>query len=517
MPFKYLENINHIWEFREAKRDVLKAQRRLLFNILEKNKNTVYGKRYGFKKIRSLADFQKNVPVISFEDISHLVERIKRGEKNILTKDKVIYFATTSGSTNKPKLIPVTRQRIVSFKKELSLWSFKFLRMFPEVLKGKLLYFAGPYDEGRTQAGIMYGSISGFLAYRSSWFVKRKLVVPPRLYNELDFDKKIREIAKLAIRSKVTQLGFAFPIEVLLFFDFIKKNKKSLIAAIRDEGHWFKARILEKKEFTPQALWPKLRVINCIKSQQNKYYIDEIEALLPDVLINDPGIYSSEGRLSLCISPGSLEGLLPVTINFFEFKEIGSDKILLADEVKIGEKYEVIMTTREGLYRYAMGDVVEIAGFKDSIPLIKFYERTNYLNIAGELAHENVLIDSMDEVLDHFNVSLRAFTFMPLAHTSNSKSKYNVLIEPRGNFTEDFAKRFIKKLDGALKKNIRDYKQMREEFGRIGFPVLSVAKKGCFDNFDKKRLSSGGQQKPVIIAKDFNFINNFDLEFQIKS
>jgi hypothetical protein len=515
MPFKYLENVSHIWEFREAKKDVLKAQERLLLGIVKKNKNTVYGKKYGFSKIKSIGDFQKRVPIISYEDIIPLIERIKLGEKNVLTKDKVVFFATTSGTTKKAKLIPITPQRIISFKKELSLWSFKFLRTFPKVLKGKLLYFAGPYEEGRTSAGIMYGSISGYLVYKSSWFVKRKLVVPPRLYNEFDFDRKIKEIAKLSIRSNVTQLGFAFPVEVLMFLDYVEKNKDLLLKEIKDEGHWFKARILAKKRFKPKYLWPDLTVVNCIKSHQNRPYIEELEKRLPGVLINDPGIYSSEGRISLCLKPGAEAGILPATINFFEFKEQGFDKVLLASDLEVGRKYEVILTTAEGLYRYEMGDVVEVVGFRDSIPLIKFYERSNFLNIAGELAHEKVLIDSMEEVLSDFNLKLRGFTFMPFISTS-TKPCYNILIEPIKPLDKVLAKKFIKALDAQIQKNINDYMQMRNEFGRIGFPRLSIAKKGGYDAFDKSRMSRGGQQKPIVLSKDADFINNFDIVLEIK-
>ncbi len=516
MPFKYLENVSHIWEFREARRDVFKAQERLLLNIVKQNKNTVYGKKYKFNKIKSIGDFQKRVPIISYEDILPFIERMKEGEQNILTKDKVVFFATTSGTTKKAKLIPITRQRIVSFKKELSLWSFKFLRTFPRVLKGKLLYFAGPYDEGKTSAGIMYGSISGYLAYKSSWFVKRKLVVPPKIYNIMDFDRKIHEVSKLAIKSNVTQLGFAFPVEVLMFLDYIKKNKDSLIEDIKKEGHWFKARLLAKKKFTPKSLWPDLTVVNCIKSQQNMPYVRAIERRLPGVLINDPGIYSSEGRISLCLLPGAEAGILPATINFFEFKEQGSNNLLLASDLVIGRRYEVILTTAEGLYRYEMGDVVEVVGFKDKIPLIKFFERSNFLNIAGELAHEKVLIECVEEVLAKFDFNLRAFTFMPYKSSEGVKPKYNILVEPVGLISKPVAKKLVSEFDKSLQLNINDYMQMRNEFGRIDFPVLSVASQGAFDKFDKSRMSRGGQQKPVIIAKDADFIDNFELDFVLK-
>ena len=516
MQFKYLENINHVFEFKEARRNVKKAQEKLLLNIIKRNKDTVYGAKHNFRNIKNIKDYQQKVPIINYEDIEEYVELQKKGAQNVLTKDKVIFFATTSGTTKKPKLIPITKQRALSFRKELSLWSFKFLRKYPKVMTGKLLYFAGPYEEGRTEAGIMYGSISGYLAHKTPWYGKRKLAFSPKLYNEFDFDKKIKKIAKIAIKTNITQIGFAFPVEVLMFFDYIEKNKQELIQEIKKEGHWLKARILEKKEFKPKTLWPNLQVINCIKSKQNKPYLDALEKRVPGVLINDPGIYSSEGRISLCLKPGAEAGILPVTINFFEFKDVETGKILIANQLKKGKRYEVIITTAEGLYRYEMNDVVEVTDFKDTIPLIKFYERTNYLNIAGELAHEKVLIETMEETQKQTKKELRGYTFMPYKAKEKQKPRYNVMIEPKKKMKKEEAQLFLDVLEKNLQKNIQDYRQMRNEFGRIAKPVLTIIKKGQLDAFDKKRMTRGGQQKPIIIAKDPEFQEKFETESQIK-
>lgn len=516
MEFKYLENINHIFEFKEARKNVHKSQDKLLLSIIRKNENTAYGTKHDFKSIKTIKDYQKKVPIITYDDIEPYVEMLKNGAQNILTKDKVIYFATTSGTTKKAKLIPITKQRTILFRKELSLWSFKFLRTYPQVLQGKLLYFAGPYDEGRTNAGIMYGSISGYLAHKTPFFAKRKLAIPPKLYNEMNFDEKMKKFAKIAIKTNITQIGFAFPVEVLMFFDYIEKHKQELIQEIRKDGRWLKAKLLSKKEFTPLELWPNLTVINCIKSAQNKPYIDALQKRVPGVTINDPGIYSSEGRISLCLKPGAEAGILPVTLNFFEFRDVETNKILLAKNLKKGKKYEVIITTPEGLYRYEMNDVIEVVDFKDTIPLIKFYERANYLNIAGELAHEKVLIETMEETLQELNTKLRGYTFMPYISSEKEKPRYNIMIEPEKNMDDAKAKKFLQTLEKNLQKNIQDYRQMRNEFGRIQKPILSILKKGQYDSFDKKRMSKGGQQKPIIIAKDAEFIKKFQTQKQIK-
>jgi hypothetical protein len=512
----YLAKVNHyFFEFKEARKNANKTQEMLLLSLIKKNKNTLYGKKYGFDKISSVKDFQEKVPIIEYEDLHEYIDLLKKGTQNVLTKDKVIFFATTSGTTKKTKLIPVTKQRRITFRKELYLWSFNFLKKFPLILQGKLLYFAGPYNEGKTEANIMYGSISGYLAHKTPWYAKQKLAIPTKLYNEQDFDKKMFQISKIAVKSNITQIGFAFPVEVIMFFDYLKKNKEKLIQEIKKENPW-KARILQNKEFVPEKLWPNLKVINCIKSEQNRPYIEALQKKLPFVLINDPGIYSSEGRISLCLKPGAEAGIVPVTINFFEFRDVETNKILLAGNLEKGKKYDVILTNQEGLYRYEMNDVVEVQDFKETIPLIKFYERKNYMNIAGELAHERVLMETMQETLQELKMKIRGYTFAPSEIKHNQKPRYNIIIEPLNSMKKDQAVIFLKKIEENLQKNISDYRQMRNEFGRIMKPELTILKKGEYDAFDKKRMSRGGQQKPIIISKEADFVKNFKIDSQYK-
>ena len=51
-----------------------------LFSILKRNRDTAYGRRYGFASIRSVADYQRRLPVITYEDIRLDVERMAAGE-----------------------------------------------------------------------------------------------------------------------------------------------------------------------------------------------------------------------------------------------------------------------------------------------------------------------------------------------------------------------------------------------------------------------------------------------------
>ncbi len=503
--------------FAQAKKNVNAFQEKLLLSILKKNKNTQYGKKHSFDKITSLKEYQEKIPLTTYEDILPYITKIENGQQNILTKDKVIFFATTSGTTKKTKLIPVTKQRMISFKNELSLFGLKFLRATPKkVLAGKLLYFAGPYEEFKTSSGIQCGSISGYFVKNLPLLLQQKLALPSKIYNEMDFEKKQKEIALTALRKNITQIGFAFPVEILMFFDYLKNNKEDLLKELEKRGHRKQVKKLKKINFTPQKLWPNLLIIHCITSAPNKPYLEKIKEQLPHIQINDPGIFASEGNISMRFEQGKPYGILPATTNVYEFIDTSTKKIHLAGDLKENQTYEVIMTTQEGLYRYKVGDIIKIVGFEKTIPLIEFYQRENYLNIAGELAYEKILIETMQESLKENNLELRAYTFTPYKFIEGKKPRYNILIEPYEKLSSQQAKNLLETIEKNLQENISDYKQMRREFGRLNSPILSIIKKGSYDSFDKKRLMKGGQQKTITISTLPEFIDHFTLEEEIQ-
>jgi hypothetical protein len=521
--FNLHKNIRGVVEFRESTKHLERVQQRVLLRIIKKNKNTAYGRKYNFSSINSIKDYQRNVPVINYEDLQQYIEKIKSGEQNILTKDRVIFFATTSGTTKKVKLIPITNERKRIFRTELLLWSSFFLRKNKQILDGKMLYFAGPYQEFYTNAKIPCGSISGYLAHKTPWFVKKKLVVPPKTYNIMDFEEKTRKIAIYALQSNVTQMGFASPIEAILFFDYLEQNKEELISELKKKRGGVRARKLEQmKNFRPIDIWPNLRLINCIKSKSNQMYLDVLRHKIGkrNIKIRDPGIYSSEGRISLCVDDNDkASGVISANENFFEFLEQKNGKCIgspiPAYNVKKGKDYLVIMTTPEGLYRYNIGDVVRVTGFRGEIPLVEFRNRDNFLNIAGELAHENILIESMQLALKRSNLTARGFTFLPLVCPTR-KPRYEVLVEIKSNSKDGPSALLEKKLrleiDKALQENISDYKQMRNEFGRLDPPILTILKNGSYDAFERKRVTRGGQPKPIYMSKDSKFKENFKIE-----
>ena len=94
--------------FEEATKDPMESQRNALLEYLTRNEKTLYGQEHKFCDITTIDEYQKKVPLNDYESIEPYINRMKNGEKNVLTIDKPILFGVTSGTTGRQKFIPVT-------------------------------------------------------------------------------------------------------------------------------------------------------------------------------------------------------------------------------------------------------------------------------------------------------------------------------------------------------------------------------------------------------------------------
>ena len=91
--------------------------RDLLMRIVRDNENTEYGKKYGFSEIRSVEDYKKKVPFSKYDDYAEAIERMTRGEENLITAYPIIHYAKTSGSVDNPKNIPLSDRTMKAYMK----------------------------------------------------------------------------------------------------------------------------------------------------------------------------------------------------------------------------------------------------------------------------------------------------------------------------------------------------------------------------------------------------------------
>ena len=121
-------------EILEEFKNPMEVNSNLLFKILEDNKDTEYGKKYHFADIHTVEDYQRLVPVITYDDIGSYTERMADGEKNVLTAYPLDHMNTTAGTTGSYKMIPFTSELAKSFVRYNKHWI--------DALKGEELHFS---------------------------------------------------------------------------------------------------------------------------------------------------------------------------------------------------------------------------------------------------------------------------------------------------------------------------------------------------------------------------------------
>jgi hypothetical protein len=524
--------------FQKALKDPVGTQHRLLLSILQRNQDTEYGKAFDFASLKSLKDYQGNVPIIDYEDIRSRIDRMTRGERNVLTAETPVLFAQTSGTTGDPKYIPVTP---TCQKGGVTPTWLHFARKdHPKMFDGKIITIVSQAIEGHTPSGIPFGSTSGMVIRELPGIVQSAYAVPYEVYEVADYEAKYYALLRFGVASNVTMLGTANPSSVVKLAEMTDRLADTLIRDIRDGtlSRDFEIdpkirTVLEQKlradparanqldqmrarrggHLLPADYWPGMALIGCWKGGTVSSYIERFpEWYDPDGKsmppIRDMGYLASEARMSIPITDHGAGGVLTIHINVFEFvpaEDIDSRpgdpdswNFLGIDGIKVGQEYYIFITTSGGLYRYDMNDVVEIVGNHQGAPLVVFRRKGRGMtNLTGEKLSVNQLITAVANASKESGLDASHFKAEP----DGENSRYVFKIEFAEIPTADAAKKFLDALDCSLSELNIEWQGKRGS-GRLKNPVLHVMQPGWYDRGKQKLVASGKrlfQAKTIIL------------------
>ena len=232
IPLAKYFRVANIFEYQT--KNLLETQEQVLLSKLRKNSETEYGKRYHFSEIKNPKEFQRNVPIITYDDISKDVERIKNGEQNILTSQNPIGFVTTSGTTDKPKFIPITKDFLDEYINSWNLWIFHMVSDHPKMPLGKVLSIVSPSLEGYTKSRIPYGAMTGLSLNHQSLISKMFYGVNPKIFsNENTFARQYTSL-RISLEKNITMINTANPSTIKMICEMGNELKYSLIKDIHD-------------------------------------------------------------------------------------------------------------------------------------------------------------------------------------------------------------------------------------------------------------------------------------------
>src|SRR6185436_8727593 len=120
-------------------------QERIFKKLVDRAAGTAFGKDHKFSSIHNYDDFKKEVPVRDYEDLKIYIDRLLKGERDVLWPGKPLYLSKTSGTTSGIKYIPITADSMpnhIDSTRNAMLCYIAETR-HADFLKGKLIFISG--------------------------------------------------------------------------------------------------------------------------------------------------------------------------------------------------------------------------------------------------------------------------------------------------------------------------------------------------------------------------------------
>jgi hypothetical protein len=529
--------------FDVAAREPAETQHRKLMAIVQNNQDTEYGREHGFSGVRNLADYQQAVPIVGYEDIRERVERMTRGEQNVLTAENPVMFATTSGTTGQPKHIPVTPTcQGRDHADQMRTWLHHASQDHPTMFHGKVITLVSPAIEGHTPSGIPYGSTSGVMYRDMPWAVRSTYAIPYGVFEIEDYEAKYYCILRIGIANDVTFLATANPSSIVKLCEMASAHADALLRDLADgtlrldldvpkfirdlivkrcEPMPDKARRLEKMrakrdgKLLPADCWERLDFIGCWKGGTVGHYLEQFRQWFdPDgnrsFAVRDWGYLSSEARGSIPISDDGCGGVLSVATNVYEFVEAPALEehpddseawpMLGVEDVEVGKQYYIFVTTSGGLYRYDMNDVIEVTGHYQRAPVIAFCRKGRGMtSITGEKVSVDQVVQAFESCARELGIDISHFK----VEADPKAACYLFKVELAKEVPEQQLRSVLESLEKHLTELNIEYAAKRKSL-RLNPPVLMVMKPGWYDS-GKQRLIADGkrlfQAKSILLAE----------------
>ena len=466
-------------------------QREVLARLLRQAARTEWGERYDYATLRGYEDFAEHVPLNDYESLKTDIDRMRHGERDVLWRGAVRWYAKSSGTTNdKSKFIPVSAQGLQDLhyaggRDSVAL----YLRNYPEsrLFSGKGLILGGSHQPNYNSPTALVGDLSAILNENVSTFVNLFRVPKKQTALLADFEEKRDRIARETMHANVTSLS----------------GVPSWMMAVL-------TRLLEiTGAKTVDEVWPNLEVF-FHGGVAFTPYREQYLRMIPSKKMHYMETYNaSEGFFGLQTDPAdkAMEFMLDYDV-FYEFiplEEVGSDHptVLPIWEVEVGKNYALVISTSCGLWRYQIGDTVKFTGTRPYKFIISGRTKS-FINAFGE----ELMVDNAEQGLKQAcqatGAEVSEYTAAPVFMDAEGKCRHQWIIEFR-RAPQDL-EAFATTLDDALQRINSDYEAKRYKDITLQRLEILPAREGLFNDWLKSRGKLGGQHKVPRLANHRDII-----------
>lgn len=458
--------------------------------LIESSKETEWGKKFSYRSIDTPERFANRVPLQDYDSLKPYIERVRRGEQNILWPSEVLWFAKSSGTTSdKSKYLPVSTESLEEchYKGGKDMVSI-YCSNYPEteLFTGKSLALGGSHATDHYDTHKSYhGDVSAIIMQNLPLWAE--FLRAPELSIALlsNFEEKLDKIAKATVQENVTSIAGVPSWMFVLMNELLKmtgkKNIREIWPNLEVYFHGGVSFIPYKDNFKKILGIPNMHYLELYNASEGFFGIQDQKKSGDLLLMLDYGIY----------------------YEFIPADEPEAGKTIPLHEVKTGRNYAVVISTNAGLWRYQLGDTIR---FTSTNPYrFRITGRTkHFLNAFGE----EVIIENTEKALkvacEKTDAVVKEYTAAPVFMEDGKAGAHEWLIE--------FAKEpsdllyFTDVLDNALKSLNSDYEAKRFNNFVLRPPLVHSAKEGTFYRWLKAKNKLGGQNKVPRLSNDRKYI-----------
>lgn len=466
------------------------AQRNVLQHLITQAQYTEFGRKYSFHKLFTVKDFKKRVPIHEYDDIKPYINRMMKGEENILWNTPINWFAKSSGTTSdKSKFIPISEESLkeIHFKASKDVLT-NYYKNFPDsdLLTGKSLVVGGSHQVNTLHEDIQYGDLSAVLMQNTPFW--GQWIRTPDLSIALldEWESKIEKLAQNTIQENVTSLAGVPTWTIILIKRILEISGKK----------------------TLKEVWPNLELY-IHGGVSFTPYREQLNHLIGTPINYLETYNASEGFFAAQNMPDD-EGMLLFMDHgiFYEFLppeeyKKSNPKTIGLKHVELNKNYALVISTNGGLWRYLIGDTIQFTSLRPF--KIKVTGRLkHYMNAFGE----EVIVDNADNAIAIASAKtgciVNDYTAAPIYFSENENGAHEWLIEFEDAPNDLSA--FTFELDAALKTINSDYEAKRYKNIALRLPIVHSLKKGSFNNWLKTKGKLGGQHKVPRLSNERKMI-----------
>jgi len=479
------------------------VQQDTLQKLITKAEGTEWGRKFNYRSLLNVTDFQKGVPIQTYEEVKPFIDRLRQGEQNLLWPGDIKWFAKSSGTTNdKSKFIPVSKESMEEchFRGGKDVLAI-YCQNNPEtnIFMGKGLTLGGSHKIDNYHSQSYYGDLSAILIENLPFWTEF-IRTPSQEVALLDkFEEKLEHIAGESILENVTSIA-GVPSWNLVMLKYILE-------------HTGKPNILE--------VWPDLELF-IHGGVSFSPYREQFKKIIPSEKMHYLEAYNaSEGFFAIQDDPFSPDLLLMLDYGiFYEFMPMDQfgkrhPVTLAIDQVEKDVNYALIISTNSGLWRYMIGDTIKFTSLYPHKIIISGRTK-HFINVFGE----EVMVDNTDKALriacDKTGTEISEYTAAPVYMNDQHQGAHEWLIEfIRPPADLDY---FTTLLDHALMSINSDYEAKRYRNLTLDKPIVHSAVSGTFYRWLQEKGKLGGQYKVPRLSNERNYLEELlEINARIKA